>query len=152
MEYIIIIALIVGILALLFLRKSDESKWEDVDTGFKHSGHKWVFNGILDIDNPPDDPAALNDYDGKIDIMVKKGYVRYELDVLQKKEMEQYLGLFHAVARPQDDALVVECDGHVLGKVMGKTNEFFRQQESIDAYGFIARKDDHYYGDICLKK
>ena len=51
MTYAIIIAAIVIILALVFLRKHDDSQSDYQEPQFKHSGRKWVFNGILDIDN-----------------------------------------------------------------------------------------------------
>ena len=66
MEYIIIIAVIVIILAFLFLRKKEEVPSDYEDPVYKASGHQWVFNGILDIDCPPADMTPFTDYDGEI--------------------------------------------------------------------------------------
>ena len=60
MEYIVIIAVIVIVLAIVFLRKKEEpSDYEE--PVFKASGKKWVFNGILDIDHPPSETTPFEE-------------------------------------------------------------------------------------------
>ena len=69
---IVIIAVIVIILAAIFLRRHDDSKSDYKEQPFVHSGKKWVFNGILDIDHPPMESSVFTDYEGELQLVVRK--------------------------------------------------------------------------------
>ena len=98
MEYIVIIAVVVVILAFLFLRKGKEMPTDYVEPTFKASGHQWVFNGILDIDCPPKETAPFLDGEGELQLMVKKGFVHYDLQVNAQELSDQHLGMFRGRA------------------------------------------------------
>ena len=153
MEYIIIIAAIVIILALIFLRRHDDSKSDYVEPHFEHSGKQWVFNGILDIDHPPMDDTPFIDYDGEIQLMVKKGF--RHLQLLVDASEQPTPGLFRGEARIQGDDIIICSGSKILGKLpKGQTSlqqSIRRQGSSAEAYGFIACKDKTYQGEVCVK-
>ena len=91
--YIIIILVTVLILGILFGRKRSDEKSDYQPEQFRHSGHDWVFNGILDIDHPPHDDSPFHDYDQPIQLMVKKGYVHCDITI-DDTVGERDLGLF----------------------------------------------------------
>ena len=156
MEYIIIIAVIIVILAILFLRKGNERPSDYEEPVYKASGHQWVFNGILDIDCPPADMTPFMDYEGDIQLMVKKGFVHYDLIVDNHKEIRDKLGLFHATACVEGERIVIRQEDAVLGCLPSGLNSL---QESIsqsdnekEAYGYIARKNGNLFGEVCVRR
>ncbi len=153
MSYIVIILAIVIILSFIFLRKHDDSKSDYVEPSFRHSGKKWVFNGVLDIDNPPETNDVFTDFDGTYQLMVKKGFVHY--DLVLKDKAKGHLGLFKASAIARDNGeidLVVnnetiaslpKATSSLHGKIVKKGGETV-------AYAFIASQNDQLFGEACI--
>lgn len=155
MEYIIIIAVIVIILAILFLRKRDEQPSDYVPPTYKASGRQWVFNGILDIDSPPSDLRPFTDYEGEIQLMVKKGFLHYDLVIEDPEQVKDKVGLFRAIACLEGGRIVIRHDTTVLGYLpSGLTvlEEHVRNTHQTEAYGFIARHHDAFFGEVCVRK
>lgn len=158
LPYIIIILVTVVVLGLIFGRKSGDEKSDYQPEEFKHSGHEWAFNGILDIDHPPHDSASLIDADPPLQLMVKKGYVHYELVVDVSKD-ENEVGLFHAVARasaPNTISILREgrVVAHVAGQVGALHDAIAASGRDMPAYAFIAAKGAPpvLYGEVCIAK
>ncbi len=155
MTYAIIIAAIVIILALVFLRKHDDSQSDYQEPQFKHSGRKWVFNGILDIDNPPQDNNVFKEYRQPMQLMVKKGYMHYSIEPVESLD-EKYLGLWQAEAVIGNGGSIdiVMRDTVVASLPAGQKSlvESIRKNHTMPAYLFIAKIDDHLYGEACVRK
>lgn len=153
--YIIIIVCIVIVLGLIFLPRGKDNPSDYVEPTFKASGKKWVFNGLLDIDNPPLDNSPFIDYEGKVEISVKKGYVHFSM-IINTDHADKFLGLFHAAALEEGESIAVRKGSHVIGWLpKGQTQLAQMISESgnhTDAYGFIARKGQDYYGEVCVRK
>lgn len=156
MEYIIIIAVIVIILAFLFLRKKEEVPSDYEDPVYKASGHQWVFNGILDIDCPPADMTPFTDYEGEIQLMVKKGFVHYDLIVADSDQVKDKVGLFRAAASLEGGRIVVRQGSTVLGYLpsgLSALEEQIRKSSNgTEAYGFIANRKGELFGEVCVRK
>ena len=156
MIYAIIIAIIVIILAVLFLRKHDDSKSDYVEPQFKHSGRKWVFNGILDIDNPPQEKDIFSQYLQKMELMVKKGYMHYSINV-NKGLDEQYFGMWRAEAAiDSQQHIILLVDGEPVATLPDGQNTLMKaikeNNGNCQAYLFIAKLNDTVYGEACVKK
>lgn len=156
MEYIIIIAVIVIILAFIFLRKREEKPSDYEDPVYKASGHQWVFNGILDIDCPPADMTPFTDYEGDIQLMVKKGFVHYDLIIEDQDQLKDKLGLFRATAGIEGERIVVRQGSRVLGYLpsgLSALEEQIRKSSNdTEAYGFIASRKGEIFGEVCVRK
>ena len=154
MEYIIIISAIVIILAFVFLRKHDDSQSDYKEPEFKHSGKQWVFNGILDIDHPPLDQTPFKDYEGALQLMVKKGYLHYSLELMQPVQCQP--GLYRGQVKLEEDKIVVLFDNLKVGYISSNPKtlaESINQKGGVaDAYGFIATKDGEFLGEVCIQK
>ena len=154
MEYIIIIAAIVIILGIIFLRRRGETPSDYVEPRFEHSGKQWVFNGILDIDHPPLNDTPFTDYEGDLQLMVKKGYRHLELEVEASSAKRPPLGLFKGAARIQDDDIIVCTGSQTIGRLpKGQTSlrqAIERQGGTAEAYGFLAEKDGKCFGEVCI--
>ena len=156
MEKIIIIVAVVVILALIFLRKHNDADSDYKEPEFRHSGHKWVFNGILDIDNPPADDTPFTSYEGEIQLTVKKGFMHYEMEPNTAVDLKPHLGLFWAKVVAGDSGVDVVKDGCTIGKLHG-AQEQLRQmlattQVPLEAYAFLAQRGDNVVGEVCVRK
>ena len=156
MTYAIIIAIIVIILAILFLRKHDDSKSDYKEPEFKHSGRKWVFNGILDIDNPPQEKDIFTQYPQRMELMVKKGFLHYSINVNSGID-EKFLGLWRAEATiDSQQHIVISVDGTNVATLPDGQNALAKaireNNGKCEAYIFIAKLDDSIYGEACVKK
>lgn len=152
---IVIIAVIVLILAAIFLRRNDDSKSDYIEQPFVHSGKKWVFNGILDIDHPPVDSSVFTDYEGELQLMVKKGYVHYDIKLIDGMDAEDYLGLFRAEAQANPDGsislLVSGKPIATLSKQLPALHQkIIKNGGAVPAYGFIAKQDDRIIAEACI--
>lgn len=153
---IAIIAAIVIILAVIFLRRHDDSKSDYVEQPFVHSGKKWVFNGILDIDHPPMENSVFTDYEGELQLMVKKGYVHHDLALFNDVDADDYLGLFKAEAQatPNGDIilLVMGQSIAILSKRQPSLHQTIKKNGGIvPAYGFIAKQNGHIIAEACIR-
>ena len=158
LPYIIIILATVIILGFIFGRKHGEETTDYKPQVFKHSGHEWVFNGILDIDHPLQDNALLVDYDRPLQMVVKKGYVHYDLEVAPDMSASD-CGLFRAEARILDDGRVGICRedrvvAHLAQKPSALIESIHAHGGHADAYAFIASKGNPatFYGEACIAK
>ena len=152
---IAIIIVIVIILAAIFLRRHDDSKSDYVEQPFVHSGKEWVFNGILDIDHPPMESSVFTDYEGELQLMVKKGYVHHDITMLDGLDANDHLGLFQAEAQAnQDGNITLFVSGQpfaVLAKKQPALHQKITQQGgTVPAYGFIAKHNDHIVAEACV--
>lgn len=155
MTFIAIIAAIVVILAAIFLRRRDDSKSDYVEQPFVHSGKKWVFNGILDVDHPPMDASVFTDYEGELQLMVKKGYVHHDISLLDNEDADEHLGLFQAEAQATLDGgislLVAGRPFAVLAKRQPSLHQIITQHGgSVPAYGFIAKQNRRIIAEACI--
>lgn len=146
---ITLVAVIIVVLALVFLRRHDDSKSDYKEEPFVHSGKKWVFNGILDIDHPPMEPSVFTDYEGKMELMVKKDHIHHVITLLPDIKPENHLGMFKAVAALEPDGnVILSVDGLPFAKLTYK-QEILNRKISLmggktSAYGFVALR----YGDV----
>jgi len=156
MEYIVIIAAVVIILGLIFLRRHDDTKTDYQEPHFEHSGKNWVFNGILDIDHPPLDDSPFNDYEGDLQLMVKKGFMHLDLIVDNSAKQQPPTGLFSGEALVEGDTIIVRTGHQVLGRLpQGQSTliqAIHRQSGKSEAYGYIAHKEGKYFGEVCVRK
>lgn len=153
--FIAIIAVIIVVLALIFLRRHDDSKSDYKEQPFKHSDKKWVFNGILDIDHPVNDPSVINDYEGELQLMVKKGYAHYDVTLLPGISPEKHLGLFRAVAKVNGEEIVLVSEGVPFAKLpaglVSLRQKVMQGGGETDAYGFVAKRHDTIVAEACVK-
>ena len=155
MEYIVIIAVIVIVLAIAFLRKKEEpSDYEE--PVFKASGKKWVFNGILDIDNPPSETTPFEEDGIELQLMVKKGFVHYEMSVEQNVQPPLPIGMFRGRAYAEDGVVRIYVDSRLVGSLSVHLTELYRKiaqnQDGTEAYGFIGRRENGLWGEVCVRK
>ena len=153
--FIAIIVVIIVVLSLIFLRRHDDSKSDYKEQPFKHSGKKWVFNGILDIDHPVDDPTVFNDdYEGELQLMVKKGYAHYDVTLLSGIQPEKYLGFFKAVAKVNGEEIVLFVDGAPFARLPKGLASLRQKVEqnggTSDAYGFVANRHGSIVAETCV--
>ena len=152
--FIAIIAVIIVVLALIFLRH-DDSKSDYKEQPFKHSGKKWVFNGILDIDCPPADMTPFTDYEGEIQLMVKKGFVHYDLIVEDQKELDDKLGLFRGIACIEGGRIVIRQGnttlGHLPAGLASLEEQIRKSANETEAYGYIASRKGEVFGEVCIR-
>ena len=154
MEYIIIIAAIVIILGIIFLRRRGETPSDYVEPRFEHSGKQWVFNGILDIDHPPLDDTPFTDYEGDLQLMVKKGYRHLELEVEASSAKRPPLGLFKGAARIQDDDIIVCSAGDPVTALVELTKHIpgIGDVESVTVFASTDVLVTHVQGNITAIK
>ncbi len=156
--YIILVLVTVLILGFIFGRKHKDEKSDYTPEVFKHSGHDWVFNGLLDIDHPPHDKVPFRDYDQPMELMVKKGYVHYDLEI-DASVTERDLGLFRAVATATNqNTISIVREGRVVATVAGQATSLcdaiIKGGGQADAYAFIAAKGNPmvFFGEVCIAK
>ena len=156
MEYIAIIAFIVVVLAIVFLRKKDDDTSDYVEPTFKASGKKWVFNGSLDIDNPPAETSPFDEGEIQLQLMVKKGFVHYELKIDEDGQEKLKLGMFRGRAYADKNGIRVFADECLVGTLpqhlTGLCQIIANKEDGAEAYGFIARRNDKLWGEVCVKK
>ncbi|MBO4820702.1 MAG: hypothetical protein J5548_04470 [Prevotella sp.] len=155
MTMIFIVAAIVIILAAIFLRRHDDSKSDYKEQPFVHSGKKWVFNGILDIDHPPLEASVFTEYEGELQLMVKKGYVHYDISLLGSVDAEEHLGLFKAEALAKPDGSIVLLVSGAPFATLSKKQPALHQKimdngGGVPAYGFIAKQNDRVIAEACI--
>lgn len=158
LPYIIIILATVIILGFIFGRRHNDEKSDYQPPVFKHSGHEWVFNGILDIDHPPLDDTPFHDYERPIQLMVKKGYMHYDM-IPESTVSDSDCGLFHAVAQVLGDGSIgIYREGRVVAHLERSPEALCEAINAhggkADAYAFIASKGNPaaYYGEVCIVK
>ena len=156
--YIIIILATVLILGIVFGRKRSDEKSDYQPEQFRHSGHDWAFNGILDIDHPPHDATPFKDYDQPLQLMVKKGYVHCDISI-EETVGEGDLGLFRSVAMASDHSAVsILREGRVVAHVSSQADALrdaiVANGGQAEAYGFIAAKGQpmSFFGEVCIAR
>lgn len=153
--FIAIIVVIIVVLSLIFLRRHDDSKSDYKEQPFKHSGKKWVFNGILDIDHPVEDPSVFNDYEGELQLMVKKGYAHYDMKLLPNVQPKEHLGLFQAVAKVNGEDIILFIGDMPFAKLPTGLASLRKRVEqnggTSDAYGFVANRNGSIVAEACVK-
>ena len=152
---IVIIAVIVIILAAIFLRRHDDSKSDYKEQPFVHSGKKWVFNGILDIDHPPMESSVFTDYEGELQLMVRKGYVHHDITLLEGIDADDHLGLFQAEAKATSNGDITLCVSGNPFAILTKQQPSLHQKITksggiVPAYGFIAKQNDRIVAEACI--
>jgi len=122
---------------------------------------KWVFNGILDIDCPPDSLKPFADFPGTLSLRVKPGYMHYDL-VLNGLVDDKFLGLYPVVVRTAPDGnITVEVKGKVVATLPAGQKKLYQDLKdnggkADTAYGYIAKhytKEQvvEYFGEVALK-
>ena len=154
---IILIVFTVIILGVIFLprRKDKESDFKEEE--YKPSGKKWVFNGLLHIDNPPEDPSVFTQYEGEIKLITKKGFVQYEMTP-DKAIGEEALGLYYVEVRTAENYLSIQKDKKEIAKISSPQPKLSASVAErggvVPAYCFMARRPDAgtLYGAVCISR
>ena len=154
---IILVVFTIIILGIIFLprRKDKESDYKEEE--YKPSGKKWVFNGLLHIDNPPEDPTVFTQYEGEIKLITKKGFVQYEMTPVESLD-DDALGLYFVEVRTADNHLFVQKDNKEIARITSPQPKLLASVAErggvVPAYGFIARRPDteKLYGAVCVSR
>ena len=160
MYYLLIVLVIAGVFFYLYRMK----KLNIPDTPVKEEVFKpqkrWVFNGILDIDCPPDSMTPFDDFPAELSLRVKPGYMHYDL-MLNEKVDDKFLGLFPVVVKTMaDGSICVEVKGTVVASLPPGQNNLYQQLKlnggkADDAYAFIAKRYTkkqivEFFGEVAL--
>ena len=155
---VIIIVVTVVILAIIFLPRHKEKLSDYKEKEYHPSGHEWVFNGLLYIDNPPERPSVFKEYEGDIQLITKKGFVQLDI-CLADDVKESDIGLYYVDACIHDNsAITIEKDGRCLATVVSpqpKLCASIAEKGGVaQAYCFIAWQPERkeYYGSVCICK
>ena len=160
---VIIISLIVAIiLAVVFWRRKGGQEVSDyVEPSYHPSGKQWVFNGILDIENPPADGRCLVDYPERIQLMTRKGFMLFEMQVSQDALTIDDVGVYDVrIIRQQASSVAVAHADKIIGHLNNIPTWLSRKMDenkTVRAYAFIASRktkegEDSFYGDVCIEK
>lgn len=158
---VIIISLIVAIiLVVVFWKRKGEQEVSDyVEPSYHPSGKQWVFNGILDIENPPADSQCLVDYPERIQLMTRKGFMLFEMQVNQDTLSLDDVGLYEVRIIQHDASVAVAHKEKIIGR-LAQTPSWLSNRmdknENVKAYAFIASRKtkegkDNFYGDVCIE-
>lgn len=158
---VIIISLIVAIiLVVVFWKRKGEQEVSDyVEPSYHPSGKQWVFNGILDIENPPEDSQCLVDYPERIQLMTRKGFMLFEMLVNQDVLSLEDVGLYEVRIIQHDASVGVAHADKIIGR-LAQTPSWLSNRmdknENVKAYAFIASRKtkegkDNFYGDVCIE-
>ena len=160
MYYLLIVLVIAGVFFYLYRMK----KLNIPDTPVKEEVFKpqkrWVFNGILDIDCPPDSMIPFDDFPAALSLRVKPGYMHYDL-LLNEKVDDKFLGLFPVLVKTMaDNSICVEANGTVVASLPPGQNKLYQQLKlnggkADDAYAFIAKRYTkkqivEFFGEVAL--
>lgn len=154
---IILVVFTIIILGVIFLphRKDKESDYKEEE--YKPSGKKWVFNGLLHIDNPPEDPSVFMQYEGEIKLITKKGYVQLEMPPDQSLD-DDVLGLYFVEVCAVDNYLSVQKDNKEIARISSPqpklSASIAERGGTVPAYCFMARRPDtdSLYGAVCISR
>ena len=154
---IILVVFTIIILGVIFLprRKNNESDYKEEE--YKPSGKKWVFNGLLHIDNPPEDISVFTEYEGEIKLITKKGYVQYEMDIAKSVDDDD-LGLYYVEVCTADNYLSVKKENKEIARISSSQPKLSasvaERGGAVPAYCFIARRPDTgtWYGAVCVSR
>lgn len=154
---IILVVFTVIILGIIFLprRKDKDSDYKEEE--YKPSGKKWVFNGLLHIDNPPEDPSVFTQYEGEIKLITKKGFVQYEMTPVEEIGNDA-LGLYYVDVRTVGNHLSVQKDNKEIAQITSSQPKLSasvaERGGEVPAYCFIARRPDTetLYGAVCVSR
>lgn len=154
---IILVVFTIIILGVIFLprRKDKESDYKEEE--YKPSGKKWIFNGLLHIDNPPEDPSVFTEYEGEIKLITKKGYVQYEMDIVNSIGDDD-LGLYYVEVCAADSHLSVQKEHKEIARISSPQPKLLASVAErgweVPAYAFIARRPDTgaMYGAVCVSR
>ena len=154
---IILVVFTIIILGVIFLprRKDKESDYKEEE--YKPSGKKWVFNGLLHIDNPPEDPSVFTEYEGEIKLITKKGYVQYEIAIADSVSDDD-LGLYYVEVCITDNYLSVQKEHKEIARISSPQPKLSasvaERGGEVPAYAFIARQPGTgtLYGAVCVSR
>jgi hypothetical protein len=161
MYYLLIVIVVAGVFFYLYRLKKlnipDTKVQEEVFVPQK----KWVFNGILDIDCPPDSMEPFADFHGSLSLRVKPGYMHYDI-VLNGLVDDKFLGLYPVVVKAEPDGgISVIAKGVEVGKLPEGQKKLFKDLtenggKALDAYAYIAKhytKEQivEFFGEVALK-
>ena len=159
---IIIISLIVAIIltVVFWKRKGGKEEVSDyVEPSYHPSGKQWVFNGILDIENPPKDRQCLVDYPERIQLMTRKGFMLFERQVSPDTLTTDDVGVYDVrIIRQRDYSVAVAHGDKIIGHLRTTSDWLSRKMDEnkqVRAYAFIASRKtkegkDCFYGDVCI--
>jgi hypothetical protein len=157
---IIVISLIVAIiLAVVFWKRKGAQEVSDyVEPSYHPSGKQWVFNGILDIENPPADSLCLVDYPERIQLMTRKGFMLFEMQVNQDTLSLDDVGLYEVRILHRDASVAVAHKDKIIGYLNNTPtwlSHKLNENTIVRAYAFIASRKtkegkDSFYGDVCI--
>ena len=158
---VIIISLIVAIiLTVVFWKRMGAQEVSDyVEPSYHPSGKQWVFNGILDIENPPADSQCLVDYPERIQLMTRKGFMLFEMQVHQDTLSLDDVGLYEVRIIQQDASVAFAHADKIIGHLNNTPSWLSRklnENTPVRAYAFIASRKtkegkDNFYGDVCIE-
>ena len=159
---VIVISLIVAIiLVVVFWKRKGEQEVSDyVEPSYHPSGKQWVFNGILDIENPPADSQCLVDYPERIQLMTRKRFMLFEMQVNQDALSLDDVGLYEVRIIQHDASVAVAHADKIIGHLNNTPTWLSRKLDGnkpVRAYAFIASRKtkegkDSFYGDVCIEK
>ncbi len=162
MNEIIVISLIVAVIlgVVFWRRKGGEEVSDFVEPSYHPSGKQWVFNGILDIENPPKDNSCLVGYKGRVQLMTRKGYMLYEMQVDSASLSRDDVGVYEVDVQAGNGSSLSVChQGRVIGRldsIPSWLSAKSADMKKVRAYAFIAcqtsQDGDEYYGDVCIGK
>ncbi len=160
MYYILILLFLSVVFFFLFRGKARHIPDTPVKDEVFVPKKKWVFNGILDIDCPPESQEPFCNYDESFSLRVRPGYVHYDLTLASDVD-DGALGLYHvAVKTTPGGAIAVEKDGRIIGFLpQGQTKLYQRIEKNggcaDDAYAYVAKRNAEsrngtYFGEVAL--
>ncbi len=153
---IILVVITVVILGFVFWPRRKEHPTDYKEEEYKPSGKKWVFNGLLYIDNPPEDSMVFSEYEGEIKLITKKGYVQYEMTPLNTLG-DDILGMYYVDVIKEDGFLSIQRNKCEIAKMTSPPPKLAasvaERRGEVPAYCFVARHPDKtLYGAICISR
>lgn len=119
---------------------------------------KWVFNGILDIDNPPPETEVFVDYTDRMELRVKPGFIHYDL-VMDERVDDSLLGLYNVEVRVENNRIGVYSKKGRIGFLPDGQQQLLEKLKgnggkAEKAYAFVARRKTQegntYWGEVAL--
>lgn len=154
---IILVVFTIILLGVVFLprRKDKDSDYKEEE--YKPSGKKWVFNGLLHIDNPPEYHSVFTQYEGEIKLITKKGFVQYEMTPVESIGNDD-LGLYYVDVVIVDNHLSVQKDNKEIAQIASSQPKLSASVAErggvVPAYCFVARRPNSgdLYGAVCISR
>ena len=154
---VILVVFTIIIIGIIFLPRRKDKDSDYKEEKYKPSGKKWVFNGLLHIDNPPEDPSVFTQYEGEIKLITKKGFVQYEI-TLPKSVNDEALGMYYVEVLAKDGYLSIQKDRKEIARISSPQPKLSASVAErggvVPAYCFVARRPDtgDYYGAVCVSR